>query len=140
MRYLHRTHRVSVARLHEAYVREDFHLLYEKTDRMCADIYTKAFTDTSKWDAACGLINIVDPKVLQRYLQKRHETLRSEQNETEAGGQNGAGLPSGKPPNPGVGFRSGWGTTNLTGGGGTALDFESQPLETQSLVASPAFK
>ena len=44
MRYLHRTHRVSVARLHEAYARDDFQLLYEKTDRMCADIYTKAFT------------------------------------------------------------------------------------------------
>ena len=91
MRYLHRTHRVSVARLHEAYTRDDFQLLYEKTDRMCAEIYTKAFTDTSKWDAACGLINIVDPKVLQCYLQKRHETLRSEKEESEAGGQQRAG-------------------------------------------------
>ena len=27
---------------------------------MCADIYTKAFADASKWLAACDLINTVD--------------------------------------------------------------------------------
>ena len=73
MRYLHRTHRVSVARLHESLKRGDFMLLYEISAQMCADIYTKAFTDTSKWEAACHLINMVDPKLLQRYLQTRHE-------------------------------------------------------------------
>ena len=71
MRYLHRTHRVSVARLHEAYQRKDFDLVYELTTRMCADIYTKAFVDSGKWEAACELINIVDPKWLQRVISQR---------------------------------------------------------------------
>ena len=62
MRYLHRTHRVSVARLLEAYQRKDFDLVYELTTRMCADIYTKAFVDSGKWEAARELINLVDPK------------------------------------------------------------------------------
>ena len=38
---------------------------------MCADIYTKAFTDASKWEAACELINIVDPKRLHVLLKSR---------------------------------------------------------------------
>ena len=61
MRYLHRTHRVSVARLHEALERKDFILVYELTSRMCADIYTKSFSEEQKWTKACELINIVSP-------------------------------------------------------------------------------
>ena len=46
MRYLHRTHRVSVAWLHERFKgKVDLDIVYEKSDNMCADIYTKAFTD-----------------------------------------------------------------------------------------------
>ena len=71
MRYLHRTHRVSVARLHEAYMRKDFDLVYELTTRMCADIYTKAFVDSGKWEAACELINIIDPSKLRKIVQQR---------------------------------------------------------------------
>ena len=47
MRYLHRTHRVSVSWLHESFERDDLSLVYELTTRMCADIYTKAFLLTS---------------------------------------------------------------------------------------------
>ena len=68
MCYLHRTHRVSVAWLHEAHKRKDFILNYEQSERMCADIYTKSFTDAGKWEAACELINIVDPKKLWNLL------------------------------------------------------------------------
>ena len=35
---------------------------------MCADICTKAFTDASKWIAACDLINIVDPSRLRQFI------------------------------------------------------------------------
>ena len=35
---------------------------------MCADIYTKAFTDATKWQAVCDLISIVDPRRLRQFL------------------------------------------------------------------------
>ena len=82
MRYLHRTHRVSVARLREAYQRKDFDLVYELTTRICADIYTKAFVDSGKWEAACELINIIDPKWLQKVISQRAaQDKESQQNE-----------------------------------------------------------
>ena len=68
MRYLHRTHRVSVSWLHERFAPEDagpnhnLHIDYELTDRMCADIYTQIFTDPPKWLHACDLINVIDPR------------------------------------------------------------------------------
>ena len=80
MRYLHRTHRVSVAWLHECFQRKDLTLVYELTSRMCADIYTKAFTDASKWEAACWLINVVDPAKLKD-LMAHHADLQSPPND-----------------------------------------------------------
>ena len=35
---------------------------------MCADIYTKAFTEATKWQAVCGLINIVGPRRLRQFV------------------------------------------------------------------------
>ena len=90
MRYPHRTHRVSVARLHEAYQRKDFDLVYELTTRMCADIYTKAFVDSGKWEAACELINIVDPKWLQRVISQRAAQEKEALKEQNEGGANTA--------------------------------------------------
>ena len=43
MRHLHRTHRVSVDWLHETFERGDIVLLYETSERQCADIFTKSF-------------------------------------------------------------------------------------------------
>ena len=43
MRYLTRTHRVSVAWLHERVKSNDLTLVHEEFCRMAADIYTKAF-------------------------------------------------------------------------------------------------
>ena len=63
MRHLSRTHRISVAFLHEWFgnpeTKQNVVLEYCKTDAMSADIYTKAFTDKSKWVAVCDLINIL---------------------------------------------------------------------------------
>ena len=42
MRYLGRTHGVAVQWLHECFQNPQIRLLYETSDRMCADIYTKA--------------------------------------------------------------------------------------------------
>ena len=41
MRYLHRTHRVSVAWLHEVFKGDHLRLMYEISARMAADIFTK---------------------------------------------------------------------------------------------------
>ena len=68
MRYLPRTHRISVAWLHETLSHQDIDLVYEVSFKMCADIYTKAFTDASKWIAACDLINIVDLGRLRQFI------------------------------------------------------------------------
>ena len=63
MRYLHRTHRVSVAWLHEQLEpgRDGIELIYEDTNRMAADIFTKAFTNREKWEHAHELINAMRP-------------------------------------------------------------------------------
>ena len=76
MRYLHRTHRVSVAWLHERFQDPEVNAktFCEESDQMCADIYTKAFTDPVKWVHVCDLINTFDPKRLlvlcRAYAQK----------------------------------------------------------------------
>ena len=73
MRYLGRTHRCSVAWLHERFSGKDISLVYELTSRMCADIYTKAFTDASKWQDACWLINVVDPALIKNFFDNSAE-------------------------------------------------------------------
>ena len=67
-RCLPRAHRVSVAWLHEVFSHQDIDLIYQVSFKTCADIYTKAFTDASKWLAACDLINIVDPSRLRHFI------------------------------------------------------------------------
>ena len=42
MRYLARTHRVSVAWLHEVCQMKEIRMVYEETSRMCAIIFTEA--------------------------------------------------------------------------------------------------
>eukprot|EP00972_Heterocapsa_arctica_P112709 16433347-Heterocapsa_arctica.AAC.1 len=42
---------------------------------MCADVYTKAFTDAAKWVEVCDLINIVDPKPLLWLIQHTAEVV-----------------------------------------------------------------
>ncbi len=38
--------------------------MYEDSAKMAADIYTKGFIEPTKWEQVCGLINIIDPKLL----------------------------------------------------------------------------
>ena len=92
MRYLARTHRVSVAWLHETFSRQNIGLMYEVSSKMCADIYTKAFTEVTKWQAVCDLINIVDPKRLKQFLIDFGTQADADDNVTSR-----AGTPSGQP-------------------------------------------
>ena len=44
-RYLGRTHRISVAWLHEVFQNPQHKLVYEESGNMCADICTEEFSD-----------------------------------------------------------------------------------------------
>ena len=59
MRYLERTHDVSVAWLHETFQADHIALVYEITSKMAADIYTKGYDDGRKWKSVTYNINIV---------------------------------------------------------------------------------
>ncbi|MFM7989438.1 MAG: hypothetical protein ACKPKO_60000, partial [Candidatus Fonsibacter sp.] len=61
MRYLGRTHRISVAWLHEVFRDPNLQLMYETSNNMCADIYTKGFTDTATWN---GLLRAISSALL----------------------------------------------------------------------------
>ena len=65
MRYLERTHGVSVAWLHEIFQADHIALVYEITGKMAADIYTKGYDDARKWKSVTSLINIVTPEFLR---------------------------------------------------------------------------
>ena len=44
--------------------RDYMYLASEVTDRMAADIYTKAFSDSRKWKHACMQIGLLEPEML----------------------------------------------------------------------------
>ena len=69
MRYLARTHGVSVAFLHERFTDGQLRLKYEQSEKMAADIFTKAFTDSARWEAACWLVNVVHPDKMQEVIE-----------------------------------------------------------------------
>lgn len=74
MEQLNRSHRVDLAFLDERLApqseqRDNVGLIYELSERMAADIYTKAFSDMPRWAHACRLLNIFDPKCLDEELK-----------------------------------------------------------------------
>ena len=52
MRHLERSHGVAVTWMHDMFERDYMYPAYEVTDRMAADIYTKAFSGSRKWKHA----------------------------------------------------------------------------------------
>ena len=64
MRHLERSHGVCVSWMHEMFTRDYMYLAYEVTDRMAADIYTKAFNNGRKWKHACLQIGLLDSSLL----------------------------------------------------------------------------
>ena len=64
MRYLHRTHRISIAVLHELLtgkvdLSKTVTVEYTTSEKMAADIFTKGFSDKKKWDHAARAIGLV---------------------------------------------------------------------------------
>ena len=66
MRHLGRTHRVSLAFLHEVVENQDISIEHCDTDWMCADIFTKAFPARDKWNHVRTVIAHIDPKLVWR--------------------------------------------------------------------------
>ena len=64
MRHLERSHGVAVTWMHDMFERDYMHLAYEVTDRVAADICTKAFSDSRKWKHACMQIGLLEPEML----------------------------------------------------------------------------
>ena len=64
MRYLHRTHRISIATLHEIITGQvsdtPVSCEYTTSAEMAADIFTKGFTDKGKWNHATRSVGIID--------------------------------------------------------------------------------
>ena len=64
MRYLHRTHRISIATLHEIITGQvtdaNINCEYTTSANMAADVFTKGFTDKSKWRHATRSVGIID--------------------------------------------------------------------------------
>lgn len=58
MRHMSRTHGICMAWLHERFREGEFSITYCKSNEMCADIFTKHFTDAVKWNQVCKLIGI----------------------------------------------------------------------------------
>ena len=72
MRYIGRTHGISIQFLHENLGHKSkgarFDLQYTLTTKMVADIHTKAFNDALKWEHATGLCGVMDPNRLQQRI------------------------------------------------------------------------
>ena len=74
MRYLHRTHRISIATLHEIITGQvadtKISCEYTTSAEMAADIFTKGFTDKHKWKHATKSIGIIDVDQIPRPKSK----------------------------------------------------------------------
>mgnify|MGYP007060145185 CR=1 FL=1 len=71
MRHLTRVHGVDISSMHEKFAADTWHIHYEKSEKMAADIYTKAFTNKVKWDQVRTLINVLDQNQLKRLKYTR---------------------------------------------------------------------
>ena len=72
IRHMGRTHRVCLRWLHDE-ISRNYGLEYCESALMCADIFTKAFTDKDKWHHACLLIAHVRPADMKLFSQSYPE-------------------------------------------------------------------
>ena len=71
MRHLLRTHRMSVGFCHELYSDGAIVFAHEAGTNMPPDIFTKMFSDVSKWTRARQLINVVLPSELEAIYKEK---------------------------------------------------------------------
>ena len=86
--------------MHETFSSLNIQLLYEKTHRQCADIYTKGFENSQKWIDACLLVGVVDRHHLTELLRQftEHEKERGEEGMPPESATNSADLTGSKFP------------------------------------------
>ena len=60
MRHLSRTHRGSIAWLHDQYHRNRFDFRYVRSEEMAADIFTNSMPAPHRWKQARRLINVIE--------------------------------------------------------------------------------
>ena len=61
LRHIQRTHGINLRALHERFKEPWYHLMYQRSALMSADIYTKGFPLPPAWQLATRLINHIDP-------------------------------------------------------------------------------
>ena len=70
MRYLRRTHRISIATLHEIIAGQvsdaNISCEYTTSAQMAADVFTKGFTDKTNWNHAAESVGIIDVDKIPR--------------------------------------------------------------------------
>ena len=60
MRHLGRTHKIDIGWLRNVFARGLCSLGYCDTDKQAADMFTKSFSEKTKWHAVRGLVGLVD--------------------------------------------------------------------------------
>ena len=82
MKHANRTHKISFMSIHETMMNDPkyLRLFYCDTNDMCADIFTKAFTNPDKWDHARRLIGVYKPGECNQFsrsqpLDKDHRKI-----------------------------------------------------------------
>ena len=81
MRWLSRNHGLAIRHLYDHLgneeTKDDTQLVYTRSEWMAADIYTKAFTSKEKWQKACELVNVIDPKDLKEVIIRRANIFKA---------------------------------------------------------------
>ncbi len=80
MRHLGRTHYVQVRWLKERFKNRDIKLIYERSNRQQADIYTKGFDSAPRWEVASTNIAVVEKNEFN--LIKLNKQVNDEDDET----------------------------------------------------------
>ena len=85
MRHIGRTHRIAVSWLNEVLGKDDDKstsddavVWYTQSDRMRADIYTKSFTDATKWKHATRMIGMSTMKEAGGLIEGMRMNFKSE--------------------------------------------------------------
>ena len=92
MKHMGRTHKVCTMWLHEVIQNDPtVRMIYADSLEMCADIFTKDFSEKEKWSQAIKLINImpksakVEPRRVSDACVKRKEERKAKEDAQESG-------------------------------------------------------